>query len=37
MLGARVEFETAKSILTSQGVEVIQVKDLMAKMIDEQG
>lgn len=36
VLGARSEFETAKSILTSQGVEVIQVKDLMAKMIDEQ-
>lgn len=37
VIGARTEFETAKSILTSQGVEVIQVKDLMAKMIDEQG
>lgn len=33
VIGARKEFEGAKSILENQGIEVIQVKDLMAKMI----
>lgn len=34
---ARHEFESAKSILTGQGIEVVQVKDLFAKMIGEKG
>ncbi len=35
--GARQEFEAAKNILTTNGVNVIQVKDLFAQMVEEKG
>lgn len=35
VIEARNEFECAKTLLESKGVEVIQVKDLLAQMIDD--
>lgn len=37
VLGARAEFENAKNILESQGVEVISVKDLLATFFKNEG
>ncbi len=36
VLGARAEFNAARAILEANGVEIIQVKDLFAKMITEE-
>jgi len=37
VLKARFEFESAKNLLEKEGVEVIQVKDLLAQMIEDKG
>ena len=37
VLGARSEFEIASGMIQDQGIEIIQVKDLFIKMINDQG
>lgn len=37
VLGARSEFDSAEALLKQRGVEVILVKDLLAKMIEDKG